>query len=175
MKFYTKNSKGYSLVEALMYVSLVAILVGVITYAIRVLFVANSIVRATRNVENSAITLTDRLVREIRAASSVDIAHSVLGGNTTDGVLSLIIPSGGGTRTVKFYTQNDRVYVEEDGVVKGPLTLSNTPISSLQFYYLATSTSRAIKFEAVIVGPPSDPGVAERFYGTAVLRGAYSE
>lgn len=171
----TVNNRGYSLVEALMYIALVAILVSVITYAVQVLFVANSIVRSTRNVENSAIALTDRMVREVRAASSVDVINSVLGGNTTEGVLSLIIPNGSGTRTVKFYLYNERVYVDEDGIQQGPLTLSNTPVSSLQFHRLATTTSEAVKFEVVIIGPPSNPGISEKFYGTVVLRGAYGE
>jgi type II secretory pathway pseudopilin PulG len=172
MYFYNKKrNKGFSLVETIVYASLLALLVTVITYVITLLFRANSIVKSTRDVENSAIAATDRMIREIRAASSVDLPNSSFG--VDDGILSLIIPSGSGTRTVRFYTENSKIMVDDDGVQTGPLTLSSTQVTSLRFYYLTSTTSQAVKFETVLIGPISDPGISEKLYGTAVLRGSY--
>jgi hypothetical protein len=167
------HQKGYSIVEVIAYASLLAIIVTVITYAITLLFRANSIVKSTRDVENSAIASTDRMIREIRAASSVDLHNSSFG--VDDGILSLVIPSGSGTRTVRFYLSNSKIMVDDNGSVTGPLTLSSTQVTSLRFYYLSATTSTAVKFETVMIGPISDPGISEKLYGTAVLRGAYVE
>jgi len=165
------SSRGYSLVETIAYITLMSLIVGVISYVITMLYNANSIVKATRNVENSAIAATDRIIRETRAATSVDIPNSSFG--VDGGILTLNIPSGTGTRTTKFYLSNSRIMVDDNGVLTGPLTLSDTQVSSLRFYYLATTTSKAVKFEMTLVGPASSPGISEKVYGTAVLRGSY--
>ncbi len=175
IKLFPKRSKraegGYSLVETVVYAALMALLVGIISYVITVIYRANAIVKSTRDVENSAIAATDRMMREIRAASSVDLANSSFG--VDDGELTLIIPSGAGTRTARFYVENLKVMVDDNGTVTGPLTLATSQATSLRFNYLVASTSEAVKFELVLVGPPSAPGISEKLYGTAVLRGSY--
>lgn len=165
------SNKGFSLVELITYTALLSILVVVITNVIVMLYNANAVVKATRNVENSAITATDKLIREIRAASSVDLVNSSL--NNDNGILKLNISDSSGSRTSRFYIQNHRIMVDDNGVQTGPLTISDTIVSSLRFYYLATTTSKAVKFEMTLVGPPSTPGISEKYYGTTVLRGSY--
>ncbi len=172
MKYsFAKKHGGYSLVETIIYTALLAMLVAVISYVITVIYRANAIVKSTRDVENSAIAATDRMMREIRAASSVNLADSSFG--VDDGELSLVIPSGSGTRTVRFYLDNSKVIVDDNGSVTGPLTLTGTRATSLRFNYLVASTSEAVKFELVLIGPISAPGISEKLYGTAVLRGSY--
>lgn len=171
MKFFHRK-KGFSLVETVVYVSLMGLLVAIITYVISVIFQANAIVKSTRSIENSSIAALDRMVREIRAASSID-ASSVLGAGTNYGELKLTIPNGASTRSVRFYLSNERVYVDDNNVQTGPLTLAGVRATSLQFFVMSTSTSKAVKIELVLVGPPSNPGLSDKFYGTAVLRGGY--
>ncbi len=163
--------KGYSLIETIIYVSLMALLVGVITTVINMLLTANSVVKATRRVENSSIAFSDKIVREIRAASSASLVTSYPYDNDE---LTLTIPtSGGSTRTSRFYRAGDRVMVDDNGVTTGPVTLSNMQVTSLHFKIMSTTTSQAIKYEIVMEGPTSTPDVSEKFYGTAVLRGYY--
>ena len=178
MNTIKKKNKGFSIVEIIIYASLMAGLVGVIAYTINILFIANLTVRATRRVENSSIIATDRMVREIRAASSIDMSNSALHNtNTTiDGTLSLVIPTSSGTRSVRFYRDNEKIMVEENGIEVGPLTFSNVRVTSLQFYLATTSAnvSQAVSFWFTLVGPTSTPAVSEKFYGTVVLRGSYN-
>lgn len=170
----SKKHSGYSLVEIIIYSSLMAILVAVIAYVVQILFVANSTVRATRRVESSAIVATDRLVREIRAASSATVVPSLPVNSSYFDELVLTIPQSNGTnRTTRFYLSNEKIMVDENGSVAGPITLANVRATSLRFFSMATTTSSAVKFEFVILGPASTPGVSEKFYGTAVLRGTY--
>ena len=168
-----KNKKtcGYSIVETVIYAGLMALLIGVIAYVTQMLLFANSVVKATRRVENSSIAFSDKIVREIRAASSASLISSY---PYDDDKLTLTIPlSSGGTRTSKFYLSGDRIMLDDNGVTTGPITLSNMQVTSLHFVIIATSTSKAIKYEVVMEGPTSTPMVSEKFYGTAVMRSFY--
>lgn len=164
------KAKGYSLVELIIYSSLMALIIFVISYVINILFIANSVVRATRRVENSAITFGDKIIREIRAASDAVLVTSYPYDNDE---LTLTIPTSSGTRTTRFYRSGDRIMVDDNGVLTGPITLSNMQVTSLNFKIMSTTTSKAIKYEVVMEGPTSTPSVSEKFYGTAVLRGFY--
>ena len=161
---------GYSVVEIIIYVSIMAVLVGVIATVINMLFVANSVVKATRRVENSSIAFSDKIIREIRAASSASLVTSYPYDNDE---LTLTIPITSGTRTSRFYRVGDRIMEDDNGVQTGPITLSNMQVTSLHFKIMSTTTSEAIKYEVVMEGPTSTPDVSEKFYGTAVLRGYY--
>lgn len=169
----TNKEKGYSLVELIIYASLMAMIVAIIAYITNILFVANSTVRATRRVENSSIIATDRMIREIRAASGASLVQSAPIDSSYFDELTLTIPTESGTRTTRFYIENEKIMVDENGVQSGPITLAKVRATSLRFFQLSTTTSQAIKFEFVIMGPASTPSVSEKFYGTAVLRGTY--
>ncbi len=165
-----QKNKGYSIVEIIIYASLMALLVGVIAYVINMLFIANAVVKATRRVENSSIAFSDKITREIRAASDATLVTSYPYDNDE---LTLTIPSGGGTRTARFYREGDRIMVDDNGVQTGPITMSNMQVTSLHFKIMSTTTSMAIKYEVIMEGPTSTPTVSEKFYGTAVMRGFY--
>lgn len=164
------KNKGYSLVEIIMYASLMTLLVGVIVYVTNMLLVANGVVKATRRVENSAIAFSDKIMRDIRAASDASIVTSY---PYDQDELTLTIPASGGSRTSRYYREGDRVMVDDNGTQTGPITLSNMRVTSLHFKLMSTTTSKAIKYEVVMEGPTSTPDVSEKFYGTAVLRGFY--
>ncbi|MES2223373.1 MAG: hypothetical protein V4469_00405 [Patescibacteria group bacterium] len=146
------------------------LLIGVIVYVINMLLIANSVVKATRRVENSSIAFSDKIVREIRAASDASLVTSYPYDNDE---LTLTIPTTSGSRTSRFYRVGDRIMEDDNGVQTGPITLANMQITSLHFKVMSTTTSKAIKYEVVMEGPTSTPDVSEKFYGTAVLRGFY--
>jgi hypothetical protein len=127
-------------------------------------------VKATRRVENASIAFSDKIVREIRAASDASIVTSYPYDNDE---LTLTIPTSSGTRTTRFYRAGDRIMVDDNEAQTGPITLSNMQVTSLHFKIMSTTTSKAIKYEVVMEGPTSTPDVSEKFYGTAVLRGYY--
>ncbi|MDB5204285.1 MAG: hypothetical protein JWP09_313 [Candidatus Taylorbacteria bacterium] len=170
MIYLNKKARGYSIIETVIYISLMAVLIGVITTVINMLLVANGVVKATRRVENSSIAFSDKIIREIRAASGASLVTSYPYDNDE---LTLTIPTTSGTRTSRFYRSGDRIMLDDNGVQTGPITLSNMQVTSLHFKIMSTTTSQAIKYEVVMEGPTSTPDVSEKFYGTAVLRGYY--
>lgn len=164
--------KGFSLIEVIGYAAFMTIIMSVVVYATNALFVASKSIKAARQVENSAIASLDRMVRAVRSASDIDATQSSLG--VANGILSLIIPtSGGGSTVTKFYLSNQKVMVDEGGAQVGPLSMTGVRATSLKFFYLSTTTSKAIKVELTLLGPTSTPNINDTFYATAVMRGSY--
>lgn len=174
-KFPKKNfasHKGFTLIEVIIYVSILALLLSSVTYGVTMLLKTYKNVKEVRRVENSSISAMDRMVREIRNATSINVGSSSL--NNTNGVLALDTTDiDGDAATVRFYLRNSRVYVEENGVELGPLTQAQTRASSLTFSSIATSTAASVKIELTIMGSTSTPNLSKNFYSTTVLRGSY--
>lgn len=136
---------------------------------------AKSIVR----IESSAIASMDRIIREIRFASSVDTSNSCLfdppfadGCDPELGVLKLNKLVSGSPHTVRFFISNGRLMLEEDDVLVGPITSDKVTVVSLKFRHSSNDISEALKIQ-LILESNSDESLIKSFYDTAVLRGSY--
>lgn len=169
------KNRGFSLAESLVYMALlVFLLVGIIN-AIVMLTSMYRNVRTARAIESSAISLMDRIVREVRNADSVNSAQTSW--NISSGSLGLNSTDQSGTpTTIRFYiaTSTSRAMIEENGASLGPITDGNVIVTNLIFRSYATTTSSAVKIEMTITSASTSPiFISRNFYGTAVLRGSY--
>lgn len=171
MTFYKKN-KGVSLIEALVYVAILAVLVLVIAKSMTTFLGAYKNIREVRKLENSAISSMDRMIREIRNADSVDAINSNF--DSSMGVLVLnTSDNSGNPMTVKFYVSDGRVYADENGVSLGPITATGINTTSLMFRLVSTPISEAVKVEMSFLDIGASPDLYRSFFGTALLRGSY--
>jgi hypothetical protein len=109
--------------------------------------------------------------REIRAASSINIVTSVLG--THPGRLVLDGDDElGNTRTVEFYESNGKVYIMENGVDLGPLSVEGANVTSLVFRRFTGINSEGVRLELSIESGESASYKNMNFYSTAVIREA---
>jgi len=160
------KSKGFTLVETLIYLGLFVMLIIVIIDSISAISTSYKNIKELRAIESSAMASMDRMISEIRNANSVDTADTTF--NSNPGQLSLI----NGTSTRKFYVLNNRLMINEDGSI-GPLTGSDIKVTSLIFRSIATTTSSAVKIELSLRNVASSTSLTENFYMTATLRGSY--
>lgn len=174
-----KKAKGYSLIEALVYIALLSVFLTAVIYASGQIIKNYIRAKDIAQVESSAITAMDRMIREIRSASSVDLSSSCLfdppfidGCDPELGVLKLNKMISGTPHTVRFYLDNGRIMLEEDGVLTGPVTSSRTHIEFLKFRHSKNSISEALKIQ-LSISSSNEPDNVKNFYDTAVLRGSY--
>lgn len=169
-----KNS-GTSLAEAMVYVAILIVIFAGIVRGVFMLSSSYRNVKTYRAIESSAVTSMDRMIREIRNATSVNTAQTAYG--ISSGSLALNSLNASGTASsVRFFvsTSTSRLFLEENGVNVGPLTPSSVIVSNLTFRSFATSTSAAVKIEMTIASASSSSVYfSKNFYGTAVLRGSY--
>ena len=164
------SSRGYTLMELVVYVAVFALLSVVVVNAILSVAGTFLVIRAERNVNTTANTALERVVRETRLAIGVDTFASTFGAhpgrltlNTTD--------TNGIAATVEFYIENGTLKVRENGVDAGALTPSTVAIDTFIMRFITVGSVQAVKIELTL--HDTRGGTARSFYNTALLRGSY--
>lgn len=160
---------GHSIAEVVIYASILAILLIVIVNMLISISHSRGRLTSAQSLNTSALTVFDRLTREIRKSENVDTTLSVLGANPGQLVLEGE-DENSDPQTVRFYLDNGILYIEEDGVRLGPLNQDNTYITDLVFDRSATSSVQLIRVQMTIESGSGDAYKSENFYTTTLLR-----
>ena len=166
------KERGLTLIEILFYVAILAMLVLAVLQALIPLGRSFRTLSANTSINTTAQVALERMVREIRGGTSVDLANSTLG--SSPGVLQLnTLDSGGNATTVQFYLSGTTLRLKEAGIDSGPLAPSSARVTSLIFRKITTSNSQAVKVEITVESGSGASYISKKFYTTAVLRGSY--
>ena len=174
-KRYTLNAdSGIGLFEALVYVSIIALLTIIVINTAMVMSVTSGKARLKRNILGEGGVSLERIIREIRLADSVDVPGSVLG--THPGVLKLntLVSASDDTPTTReFYLNSGMLMMKEGSAGAVPLT-QNVNITRLVFYHVdMASTSKAVSVEMGAEDTVKKLTESHTFYTTSVMRRSY--
>jgi hypothetical protein len=164
--------KGISLVETVFYVAGFSI-IGVITMqSIVSTSKAFADLRISRDINDSAVSIMERMTRDIRNATSIDQANSTFGVNP--GRLTIATVSATGTPiTVEYVVVGSQLHIRQNGVDQGSLLSLKSQVSSLVFYFLNTGRTTGVKIELNVSSSRGAVADTDRFYDTIMLRGSY--
>ncbi len=163
--------KGYTLVEAIIYIAILAILSIVFISLLFTMTQSYTKFRLERDLASSASLGLERLARETRQAKSIDLA-STLGShpgrlflNTTD--------SAGAATTIDFYLLDSTLMVKPGSAMAASTTAARVKVDNLVFRQINTAESSAVKIEMTLSSSRGQISRTAKFYATAVLRGSY--
>ena len=139
---------GYTLLETVVYIAILALIAVMALGSIFSIYRALSQTLVERKLTLNGDIALETMIREIRAASSVD-PSSVLG--TNPGTLKI------GSKT--FSPSN--------------FTTSDVGVTNLIFYASSTANSAIVKIELSLQAGGGVFQKTKNFYGSAVMRGAY--
>ncbi|MEK7574891.1 MAG: hypothetical protein AAB511_01540 [Patescibacteria group bacterium] len=152
----------------IIYLGLLALILVALVNMLLGMSKAYSYLKLSRHLQTSAITVLDRMVRDIRNAESVNVAQSTLG--TNPGVLTLNTTTlAGGSQIFQFHVSGGVLRVKQDNVDLGPLTLSDITVSNLVFRLMDSGISESVKIEMTL----TTANRTANFYATALLRDSY--
>lgn len=169
-KLGSKANSGFSLVEMVIYVTLLVVIFLIVVNTILSFTGSYQSLRALRALDHSSVSSMERITRDIRGATSVDTANSTLG--TSPGVLTLTQTVGSVSTTTKFYLQGGVVKVDVNGVYSGPLTLTGTSVTNLVFTKLTSSISSAVKVDLTVSATVGTTTKTKIYHSTVILRGS---
>jgi len=171
MKIIKKN-KGFSLIEMIVYL---AIFTGISVLVINSFIVISSsyaTIRSNHDLLESASNSMERIGRDIRQASSVDTANSLLG--VSNGSLQLnSTDSSGNPMTIRFTLTNGMINLYENGVLVNNLLGQNIRATNLTFRNIITTEGQAVKIEMTIQNQLSKQQQSINLYNTIILRDSY--
>lgn len=165
-----KKERGYSLVEMLVYVSLLSLFSLTIIHTILSFTQSYRTVLALRLVDNTGIDAMERITRDIRAASVIDTSNSTFG--SSPGVLALVATANAVSTTTKFYIQGGVLKVEVNGAYSGPLSVAGSAITSLTFTSLSSGASSAVRVDMTVRGTVGPVTQTKTYHDTVILRGS---
>ena len=172
MKNLLHTKRGFTLIEMIIYISVLTVILVLIVSFIISFGRAYNVLRTTIRINNSAIVSFERVIREIRQANDVDTAASTLGTHPGRLVLTTTDASSAPI-TLEFYINSSELMLRQDGVDVGSLTRSDVTVTNLVFRLSDNGTSKAVKIEMTLESIVASTTKIKNFYGSAVLRGSY--
>lgn len=166
------RSKGFSLIEIVVYVSLFATLSVITMGSFFAMVKAFNELRISRDINDSSVTIMERLTRDIKSATAIDYANSTFA--ATPGRLTLSTRNASGTAlTVEYYVATSTLRIKENGVDVGSLMSAKTKVSGLVFYQINLGNTVGIKTELHLTSQRGSVTDIDHFYNTSILRGSY--
>ncbi len=161
-----KTTKGFSLIEALITIALLAVALSAISQTLILMVRSFNEIGKTRAVTSGAAGALERLGREARNASSIDVG-SVLGVDPSTLILNTT-DSNGNTLTATFRLNAGSLLLDKAGVTATltPLTLV---VSDFTVKQITTSVSQAVKIDLTGVSG----ALPINLHDTIILRGSY--
>lgn len=167
-----RQEGGFSLIEVLLYVAIFSVIsvisMNTLFQAIR----SFDTLRISRDINDSSVGIMERLTRDIKGSTAVDLANSTFA--VSPGRLTLNTVSASGTPlTVEYYVDASTLRYKEDGVEKGSLMSAKTTIDALVFRYINSGSTIGIKIELHLSSARGGVTKVEHFYDTVLMRGTY--
>ena len=174
MKLHKLQQKGFTLIEVLVYATLLAIISLVVLLFVNQLLGVNETTRRARESLDNARRALDTIAQEIRHADSIYTPTTVF--NTNPGQLSLAtirdLPDGEILTYADFYVDNNSLYLKREGQSDQILTSEKVKVTNLTFVNNNTGGSDAVRISITIEykDPIHGSKNAVTLTSTAVLR-----
>lgn len=165
--------KGFTLIETIVYLSLLIILSYVTVSAIASVAQSYRKLKLAKCIETAASVSMERMTREIRGATSVDTTNSILATSTGKLVLNTTDANGYATTTT-FTLTNGAVRVKDGTLDIGPLTGASSTVTNLVFRLITTPKTTGVKIEMTLKCSQGAISKQDNFYSTIMMRTPYT-
>ena len=162
---FRRDDSGFLLLEAIVYVVLVTGLGFIAVNSFASLYSALREIRLTRALTVNEILISERLIRAIRDAETIDgsgVSLQISGGN-------LSLPHAFSV------DGNEAMIVSVNGIDEPPLTEEPVRVSAASFAAIDTGTSDAIRFQITLTARDGSKSKTQTITGTALLRNSYAQ
>ncbi len=170
MKQKTKNKKGFSLIEIIIYLAIFTMISLLVINSLLIVISSFTTIQTNKILLEAGMNSMERVSRDIRQSDSIDLINS----NFSGGVLQLNTTNDSGLpATVKFSDENSKLDLYEDNILSGNLLGPDVLLDKLTFRRINTKESEAVKIEMTIHNINSTLSKKVNFYDTITLRGSY--
>ena len=165
---HLQHKRGFTLIEMLVYIAVLVLIAAVFVTSLASLVRTQSNIAMHRTVLRTTTMVTDRIVRDIRNADSVDEGASVLG--ISPGQLALVMDA---SDTVTYSLNNGVLEVAENGGAGSALTASAVSVTSLIFSKHTLGESEGVRVELTYTVDTGRASTTKSVTAFGVLRGSY--
>ncbi|MES2985928.1 MAG: hypothetical protein V4686_02270 [Patescibacteria group bacterium] len=162
--------KGLTILEIVIYLSMLSVLCVVVISSLMSLFKSYSVIKLHQNIETSAIQVLDKMTRDIRDSGEVVLGQSSFG--VPQGSVAVNVVTNSVTDTYRYYSENNIIKLSKNDVYLGNLTQNGVYVNSFLAYYINGTSTQAIKIELNLQATPryGTSTINKYFYTTVQLR-----
>lgn len=168
-----QKNKGFTFVELLIYIGFLSMFLTVMINCVVLFSKSWAVIRANRALNTSAVSLLERITRDVRNATAINVGASSFA--TSTGVLTITTKDDAGSfvaTTYKLSTTTNTVLLTQNGVT-GPLTPAEAPVSDLTFWRFSTTQSDGVRIRVTMTGYANGKTATQTFYTSVLSRGQY--
>jgi hypothetical protein len=166
------KSRGFTLVETIIYVISAILLVGAIGGLMYYMYGWYGTATIIPRTDQAGTTLVDRIVRDVRSGTSINASGTSLG--TTLGSISLTSSPNGTNVTKAYAVSNGRATYSQNGAAAAYITPSQMTVSQLKFTEIdAGSISKSIRVDLQLTYSMRSGTSTRSYTGLAVMRNSY--
>lgn len=166
--------KGLTLIEVVIYVAILAVLSVLVINTILLMFSAFTKARVVREISSDGEVALERIVREVRLATSINSGLSTFGTDSSHLALNTVRSPMDSTSVVKeIYVSGGRLVLQEDSGPLEYLTSPNSVIVSFLVFSILTNRSEAVKITLTLERERGSEQFSRSFFNTIILRGSY--
>ena len=166
IRYYNKQ-RGFTLVELLVYISLLLIMSIASVSLMLSLQSTLSEQRSKRALTQGGVIAMERMLYEIRESETITVPLSTLG--SSPGVLVLEQE----TQDVTFDTNSGSLRVAIDGSTAEPLTDTTITVDNLVFTYFDNTRTEMVRVDLTLTATIGSATSTQTFTSSAVLRNSY--
>jgi hypothetical protein len=159
------KKQGYSVLELVFYVSLVAVLSIALINSILTMMKSFKLTTQYSQIQDGG-AIMERMSREIR--QSLDINSLTSTSLTLD-----TVDDTGTSKTIQFLQSGTNLQLLENTTLTGNLNSPGILVNSLSFTPITTAHGQAVKISMGLVSTSDTAAQVYNFYDTVVLRGNY--
>jgi hypothetical protein len=123
-----------------------------------------------RTLDQSATQSLERMTRDIRGASSINLAGSSLG--TSPGTLELVSTQGAHSTTTRFYVDSGALTINVNTIPLGSLTASAVRVTDLVFHRMENTNTQAVKIDMTLEASRGPVTETKTYHATVILKGS---
>lgn len=168
-KLLTKS--GFSLLEMIIYISILTIVLAIVINLTLLMTKSYSSMKVSHNINNSALSIMERLTREIRWSDNID-ENSVFGSDSSFLILNTLNDSQESLEK-RFYIEDGDFIIEQSLSDKNILNGDSVSVSKFLLTEIITPVSKMIKIELTLNSEWKGKSKSETFYNSIVLRESY--
>lgn len=168
MRMHNKKY-GYTLAELIVYVAVFSFISVVVVNSLIIMGSSFLKVRMARNINTAAATLLERIVFDVRSASSINTGQSIF--DASPGNLAINTLNSVGTPIIiEFYYDSGVMRVREDSIEQGALTADTVVIDSIIFRHITDTNVDGVKIELAVHDAREKNPESKKFYQSAIVR-----
>ncbi len=171
---FFKNQKGFTLLEVVMYVGLLAVITSIVTNSFLSDINVWGHARSTRDATDAGRLMLERMDQEIKLSRSVDTSASSLGVHPGKLVLNTFASTASTQEsTLEIFLEGEELKIKRGTGTAVSLSGGNARVTNLVFKRLASSKSEIVRIELTIEASNGKFAKEILFTTAAVLRSNY--